>query len=125
MSPRSQELMAAALDRLRTARAAVQAGFDSGAASAAYYAMLYAARAALSEQDKNAKTHSGTWTLFRQTFVVAGRFDASLFAEASGIQQLREAADYEALIVPHEEAERIVALADRFVSVVDELLATE
>jgi uncharacterized protein (UPF0332 family) len=46
--------------------------------SAAYYAMLYAARAALSEQDRYAKTHSGTWTLFRETFVRDGRFDPAL-----------------------------------------------
>ena len=31
--------------------------------SAAYYAMLNAARAALSERGEYAKTHSGTWTL--------------------------------------------------------------
>ena len=124
MSPRSQELMAAAQDRLAAARAATQAGFDSAGASAAYYAMLYAARAALSEQDKNARTHSGTWALFRETFVATGPFDAVLFAEAHRTQQLREATDYDAVMVPREEAERIVSLADRFVSAIAKMLAS-
>lgn len=99
MSPRSAELMAAGRDRLAAARASLEASFSSNAASAAYYAMLYAARAALSEEERYAKSHSGTWTLFRDTFVLAGRFDEALFSEAHGAQKLREAADYEALAV--------------------------
>ncbi|HEY7693135.1 MAG TPA: HEPN domain-containing protein [Gaiellaceae bacterium] len=110
--------MASARDRLGAARAALDAGFSSNAASAAYYAMLYAARAALSEQQLNAKTHAGTWALFREAFVAAGRFDDVLFSDAHGVQQLREAADYDALIVPDEDAERIVELAGRFVAAV-------
>ncbi len=123
MSPRSEEFMAGARDRLDLARTALEAGFPAGATSAAYYAMLYAARAALSEEERNAKTHSGTWGLFRETFVATGRFDGRLFSEAHGTQQLREAADYDALMVPRDEAERIVALADRFVAAVADMLA--
>src|SRR5262245_45490752 len=110
--------MAGAHDRLGAARAALHAGFHSNAASAAYYATLYAARAALSEEERNAKTHAGTWALFRETFVIGGRFDAALFSDAHGVQQLREAADYDALMVPREEAERVVDFADRFVAAV-------
>ncbi len=36
--------------------------------------MLYAARAALSEEDLYAKTHSGSWTLFNDAFVRTSRF---------------------------------------------------
>ena len=118
MSPRSQELMAAARDRLEAARAALAAGFSSNAASAAYYAMLYAVRAALSEEELNPKTHTGAWALFRETFVLAGRVDKALFSDAHGAQQLREAADYDALVVSHAEAERIVELAGRFIAAV-------
>jgi uncharacterized protein (UPF0332 family) len=124
MSPRSEELMAAARDRLGAAQAALGAGFHSNAASAAYYAMLYAARAALSEEDRNAKTHAGTWGLFRTQLVVAGHFDADLFSAAHGVQQLREAADYDAVMVPPEEAEHIVDLAGRFVEAVDAAIVT-
>jgi uncharacterized protein (UPF0332 family) len=84
--------------------------------------MLYASRAALSEEELNAKTHAGTWGLFRQTFVDPGRFDAELFAAAQRTRELREATDYDAVIVPSDEAERIVELADRFVAAVVEML---
>ncbi|GIU95774.1 MAG: hypothetical protein KatS3mg012_2231 [Gaiellaceae bacterium] len=120
MSPRSEELLAGARDRLGAARVALSAGFPSNAASAAYYAMLYAARAALSEEGRNAKTHSGTWGLFHETFVATGRFDSELYAAAQRTRDLREASDYEAVIVPHADAERIVELAERFVSAVVE-----
>jgi integrase len=35
---------------------------------------LFAARAALSERDQDAKTHRGTWSLFHQEFVAGGTF---------------------------------------------------
>ena len=111
-----------ARERLEAARRELRAGSDSSAVSLAYYAMLYAARAALSEEERNAKTHAGTWGLFRETFVTPGLFDASLFSEAHGVQQLREAADYEALIVAREEAERVVDLAGRLVAAVTALI---
>ncbi|MGH2963249.1 MAG: HEPN domain-containing protein [Solirubrobacterales bacterium] len=65
MSPRSAEFLAEARKRLRTARAALGVRDPAGAVSAAYYAMLYAVRAALSEEDRYAKTHAGTWGEFR------------------------------------------------------------
>lgn len=122
MSPRSRELMAGARDRLGAARAALEAGFHSNAASASYDAMLYAARAALSEVEQSAKTHAGTWGPFRESFVDTGRFDAELFAAAQRTRELREATDCDAVMVSREEAERIVELADRFVGKVAETL---
>jgi uncharacterized protein (UPF0332 family) len=116
--------MAGARDRLRGARAVLGAGSFSSAASLAYYAMLYAARAALSEEDRNAKTHTGTWNLFGETFVDTGRFAPELYESARKTQPTREAVDYDALMVPREQAEEIVALAERFVTATDELLAT-
>jgi uncharacterized protein (UPF0332 family) len=88
---------------------------------AAYYAALYAARAALSEEDSYGKTHRGTWDLFRQTFVSTERFDGDLVADLRRLQQAREGADYEALAVTHEQASEAIALADRFVDAVGEL----
>ena len=114
--------MVSARDRLELARIAIAAGFPSGAASAAYYAMFYAARAALSEEEQNARTHRGVWGLFRELFVVSGRFDEELFRAAQRGQDLREAGDYEARMISSEEAEAIVADADRFVSAVADLL---
>lgn len=108
-------------ERLGLARTALVAGFHSGAASAAYYALLYAARAALSEEDRYAKTHRGTWRLFGELFVESRRFDRELFERARKTQSVREGADYDARTVPPEQAEAIVALAERFVAAVAEV----
>ena len=77
MSPRSEEFIAAARERLANAEADLEHDHLAGAASAAYYAMLYAARAALSERDLHAKTHSGVWGLFGKELVATGQFGTS------------------------------------------------
>jgi uncharacterized protein (UPF0332 family) len=114
--------MASAREWLGAARNALEGGFASQATSAAYFAMLYAARAALSEEDRNAKTHRGLWDLFHQTFVETERFDAALNRDARKVQPLREATDYDAAKVTPEEAQRVLSLADRFVAAVDALV---
>ena len=100
----------------------LHAGFGFQAVSSAYYAMLYAARAALSERDAHAKTHRGTWDLFRRTFVEEGAFDPTLLARARGTMADRAGADYDAERPSPERATEVVALAERFVGAVAELI---
>ena len=88
------------------------------AVSDAYYAMLYAARAALSERDRSAKTHGGTWNLFHEEFVADGSFDADVARDARATQEPREGVDYAAARVEPEEAARIVQVAERFVDAI-------
>jgi uncharacterized protein (UPF0332 family) len=109
--------MASARERLEVAQV-IASDFPSGATGAAYYAMLFAARAALSEEERYAKTHSGTWNLFREVFVASGHFDSELVNAARQAQQLREAADYDARVISREEADAALADAERFVSAV-------
>jgi uncharacterized protein (UPF0332 family) len=75
VSPRSKEFLEQAKDRLADAQTILNTAHPAVVVSAAYYGMLYAARAALSERGEYAKTHSGTWTLFSQVFVAPGEFD--------------------------------------------------
>jgi uncharacterized protein (UPF0332 family) len=70
--PRSAELLARAWQGVASAQAQVQGGHAATAVSTAYYAMLYAARAALSERDRHARSHAGTWAIFRDEFVAPG-----------------------------------------------------
>jgi uncharacterized protein (UPF0332 family) len=114
--------MGSARERLQLARTALDAGFPSGAVSTAYYAALYAARAALSEEDSYAKTHRGVWHLFGELFVSTGRFDSKLLAEMRRVQELREAADYDARELTRDQAEDIVTEAERFVAAVAAML---
>lgn len=120
MSPRSSEFLQAARRRLAAAEVAVNED-PSTALSAAYYAMLYGARAALSERDYSAKTHRGTWHEFRSAFVEEGTIDAELAAEVQKIQPEREQADYDAWSAPAEEAQRAINLADRFLTAIEAL----
>ena len=121
MSPRSSEFLQAARRRLAAAEVALKED-PSTALSAAYYAMLYGARAALSERDSSAKTHRGTWHEFRSTFVEGGMIDAELAAEVQKIQPEREQADYDAWPAPAEEAQRTIELAHRFLVAVEAIL---
>jgi uncharacterized protein (UPF0332 family) len=70
-----------ARDRAAAAAEMLAAEHLEAAVSTAYYSMLYAARAALSEQQEHARTHRGTWNLFRTRYVVTDAFDAELFTQ--------------------------------------------
>jgi uncharacterized protein (UPF0332 family) len=125
MSPRSQEFMDQARDRAAIARELLASEHLAGAVSAAYYAMLYGARAALSEDDEHARTHRGTWHLFRERYVITDAFDQSLFALAQRAQHAREEGDYEAVTPNRSEAETIVAAAADFIAAAEIMLETQ
>jgi uncharacterized protein (UPF0332 family) len=123
MSPRSEEFVEQAKDRLVAAREALASGHDAVAVSLAYYSMLYAARATLSEDDENARPNRGTWNLFRIRYVTTDAFDAALFTLAQHAQVAREGGDYQAVTPSKEEAERYVAGAADFLAAVEQMLA--
>ncbi len=93
----------------------------STALSAAYYSMLYAARAALSEREVGAKTHRGVWHELRRTFVDTGELDADLAAEVQKVQPEREQADYDAWFAPTADATHAIDLARRFLAAIETL----
>ena len=114
--------MDAARRRLAAAEAIVEE--DSFTAlSAAYYAMLYCARAALSERGIYARTHRGAWNEFRSAFVASGEIDADLVADVQKLQPEREQADYDAWLAPAEETKHAIELAREFLIAVEALLA--
>lgn len=123
MSPRSEEFIEQARDRAQLAREVFASGHREGAVSAAYYSMLYAAQASLSESDEHARTHRGTWNLFRERYVVTDVFDDALFQLAQQAQTAREGADYEAATPSAEEAQRYVDGAVEFLTGVERMLA--
>ena len=123
MSPRSREELERALEGLASARTQLAAGHWATTVSTAYYAMLYATRAALSERDLYSRTHAGTWGLFRETFVLTAEFDADLAAAAHKSQPRREASDYGAELFEEREATEILALAERYVAAVEAMFA--
>ena len=123
MSPRSTEFLDAAHRRLAAASAVLEED-ASTALSAAYYAMLYAARAALSERDVYTKTHRGLWHELRRIFVETGELDAGLVASVQKIQPEREQADYDGWAAPAEDARHAVELAGTFITAIEKLCAS-
>jgi uncharacterized protein (UPF0332 family) len=123
MSPRSEEFMDQARDRAAAALELLGAGHMEAAVSAAYYAMLYAARAALSEDDEHARTHRGAWNLFRERYVVTDAFDDALYRLSQHAQTAREGADYEAATPSEDEAKRYVDGAADFIAAVERMLS--
>jgi uncharacterized protein len=121
VSPRSAELLARAREGLASARTQVDAGHAATAVSTAYYAMFYAARAALSERDRHARSHAGIWQLFREEFVVPGEFDDELARSAQRAQARREASDYAAESFDLAEASELLATAEGFVAAVERM----
>jgi uncharacterized protein (UPF0332 family) len=120
VSPRSDELLDAAHRRVSAAAAIVEQD-PSTALSAAYYSMLYAARAALSERDVAAKTHRGVWHELRRVYVDTGELEADLAAEVQKVQPEREQADYDAWFAPTADATHAVDLARRFIAAIEAL----
>ena len=121
MSPRSSEFFEAAQRRLAGA-VAVADHDPSTALSAAYYAVLYAARAALSERDIHARKHRGTWHEFREAFVARGLFDKALAERAQKLQPVREQVDYDARQATPDQARDALSLATEFVAAVARML---
>jgi uncharacterized protein (UPF0332 family) len=111
-----------ARDRATIAREILASGHLEGAVSAAYYAMLYAARAALSEDDEYARTQRGTWHLFHERYVATEAFDQRLHALAQRAQHAREKGNYEAIAPDPGEAEAIVAGAADFIAATEHML---
>lgn len=122
MSPRSEEFMAKAWRRLKAARDAIETDNPEAAVSSAYYAMLYAARGALSEVEVHAKTHSGTWSEFARAFIASGRIDREVGGLGAATQRAREDADYEAEDFTAKQAGLILDDAERFVAAVEATL---
>ncbi len=123
MRRRTEELLEEAHERLKVARLSVGAEIGTPAVSLGYYAAFDAARAALSEEDRHTRSHEGTWQLFRETFVLAGRFDAGLYAATPAGQERRDNADYRRVRVTLEEARTIIETCDRFLTAVEAMLA--
>jgi len=120
VSPRSSEFLAAARDRLAAAVAVVDDS-PATALTSAYYAMLYTARAALSEDHISTTTHRGTWHEFRRTFVDTGKVAPELATAAQNTQPKREQADDDAWVVPAGDAREAIDVARALIAAVERL----
>ncbi len=118
MKRRSEEYLGEADRFLGAARVLLEAKLSENSAAEAYQAMFSAARAALRELDREARTHHGIGTLFDQLFVRQDLFERRLRDAARNAEELRYDSDYRLGGASQEEARRVLADAEEFVAAV-------
>jgi uncharacterized protein (UPF0332 family) len=123
LKPRSEEYLREADRFLAAARVLLTAEIPENSAAEAYHAMFSAARAALSELDREARSHHGTWSLFDQLFVQQGLFDDRLRDAARNAEELRYESDYRLGGASQDEAKRVLADAEEFVAAIRAMFA--
>ena len=109
--------------KLENARRIFDIDLYDDAVSRAYYAMFYAAKAALLSEGIDLRRHSSAVTKFRELFVVTGRVDAEYLRYLGRAQSARERSDY-APFVPLDKGgtEEILRTAESFIKKIKEIL---
>lgn len=115
--------MARAESTLSEARILIQAAAVRGACNRAYYAMFYAAHAALfalgiEDLTKPIKTHSGLVARFGQEIILPGHLPRDLGHALSRASEFRLLADYSDETVTLADAASTVERAETFVAAV-------
>jgi uncharacterized protein (UPF0332 family) len=87
-------LIEKAISKLESAEYLFDGGYFEDAASRAYYAMYYGARALLALRDIYPKTHSGLISKFGLQYVKEGYLDVIHGRAIAQAKDIRESADY-------------------------------
>lgn len=115
MSP--QTWLQVAESKMSHARQIFDIGLYDDAISRAYYAMFYAAKAALLHKGLDLRKHSSAVAKFREVFVITGRIEPEYLRYLGQAQSARERSDY-APFVPasREDAVQVLKTAETFIA---------
>jgi uncharacterized protein (UPF0332 family) len=95
------------------------------AISRAYYAMFYAAKAALLNEGMDLRKHSAAIAKFREKFVITGQVEADYLRYLGRAQGARERSDYVPFISAiREDAIEILSMAESFLAKMTEIVET-
>ena len=108
--------MSRAAENLQAARKLLGEGHFGISASRAYYAMFYAAEAALLHRDLQFSRHSAVMSFFNKEFVKPGVFRPKAFKALQGAYDKRIQEDYTFRPLTEEDAKGVLAEAKEFVS---------
>lgn len=125
MSPNEKELqslMERARRSLRSARNLLDDGDHDFAMSRAYYAMFYAATAALLSQSIKRAKHTGAIAAFGQHLVKPGKMAAEHQRALQAAFRDRSAGDYAGLFPSREEVEHRLQEAENFILALTDFL---
>lgn len=118
-----QILIENAHEKLEAAKNLFENGFFNDSVSRAYYAMFFAAKALLFENDIHPKTHRGLISQFGLEFVKKNKFKKELFDLLARAQEDREEADYGLFSnIDQSEAKIIIEGAESFLNECESIL---
>ena len=119
-----QALMERAAESLASAQLLLDSSFYDDAVSRAYYAMFYAAKAALEVINIETRSHAGVINQFALHFIKSGRLDSQYSTMLTQAFQARQASDYDMQAnTVSFEAESVIANAEQFVIKIKDLLS--
>ena len=128
MKPQATSFLSAADRAIANRHTVLTVNIPDQAARLAYYAQFYAAQALIFERTgKIAKTHKGVAAQFHLLATAETLLTPSLAAELSAAYYFKDAADYNAsaaLAITPDQARDAIAVAERFVDVVRQALAS-
>ena len=124
MARRVVRFLELADEALTTAEFNLDRGLLRAAANRAYYAMFYAASAAVAQTDSRPpRTHGGVANQFGLRYVTAGLFDATLAATLGETYELRRQSDYQLYVdFAENDVAAAVETAREFVGAIREML---
>ena len=120
----SKEL-ARAKKALLAAKTLIEKGLFEDCVSRAYYAVLHAAKAALSTLGVESDTHNGVRKMFGFHLIKTGKIEKEYAKILTAGKEDREISDYEVSIeIEEERAEQRVNEAEKFVKRIEQYLQT-
>jgi uncharacterized protein (UPF0332 family) len=121
--PEVQRYLDRARQDLQAVENNIQMGFYEIAVSRAYYAIFYAASAALASRGIGRSKHSGVLSAFRQEFIKAGIIELEYSDIYGDTMTLRESSDYNVGIRVSEAAAQAAFVdANRLVTRIEQYL---
>lgn len=117
--------LARAREELAAARLLAEAGFGTAAVSRSYYAVCYAAEAALLVFGETRSAHSGMVTAVAQVAIKQHGLDPDAGRLLRSLFERRSHADYSLVAVPNEEAMRASTDAERVVDLIEAWLSAQ
>jgi uncharacterized protein (UPF0332 family) len=110
---------------LKSAELLLKDGDSDSSLSRAYYAMFYAAEAALLTKGLSFSSHKGVISAFGEHFVKADVFPREMGRELNRAFEKRQIGDYEyTLVISEDEAEQMLQSGEKFVNKVARWLDT-
>ncbi|PSQ98179.1 MAG: hypothetical protein BRD48_08065 [Bacteroidetes bacterium QS_9_68_14] len=122
MDDRTRSLLGKSQQYLRSAAVLLEVGDYDSCVSRAYFAMFYAARAALLTTGTSVRNRRSVRSAFVERFVDGGRFPQHAAEVLHHAHDLQETADYaQQPVVEETDAEKVLSEAEAFIGSIDVL----